>query len=168
MKQIQDELAKISGHSLLVKSSTREEFIFNSLNEIKSEKREIESFKQRFKSLMSQLDHKQLPKYDIDMKTVNTMIDEYLESRNKKSSDSSNHTPSVEFSLDCLRLFQKLFDVNCYLNVPTRMNEIYYKQAELNWLKKSLHNTLDPSKILSNSLTGICEFILFRREKNEL
>lgn len=57
-----------------------------------------------------------------------------------------NHKPSQEFLLKCLNLFQDLFDVDCFLNVPTKMNDIYYKYGQLANFKKAIQNIFDKSK----------------------
>ncbi len=44
---------------------------------------------------------------------------------------SNRHKPSPEYLLHCVNLFQNLFDVDCFLNVPTKLNELYYKFGQL-------------------------------------
>lgn len=56
------------------------------------------------------------------------------------------HKPSQEFLLKCLSIFQDLFDVDCFLNVPTKMNDIYYKYGQLVNFKKAIQNIFDESK----------------------
>ncbi|CAF0978639.1 unnamed protein product [Brachionus calyciflorus] len=62
------------------------------------------------------------------------------------SSSYYNHKPSQEFLLKCLKLFQELFDVDCFLNVPTKMNDIYYKYGQLVNFKKAIQNIFDPNE----------------------
>jgi hypothetical protein len=46
-------------------------------------------------------------------------------------SSYNRHKPSPEYLLNCVNLFQNLFDVDCFLNVPTKLNELYYKYGQL-------------------------------------
>lgn len=81
-------------------------------------------------------------------------------SLNSGSMSSENlekaHKPSQEFLLKCLNLFQDLFDVDCFLNVPTKMNDVYYKYGQLVNFKKAIQNVFDQSK---NQILKV--FILF-------
>ncbi len=61
------------------------------------------------------------------------------------NTDKYLHRPSEEFLLNCVNLFQELFDVDCFQNVPTRMNEIYCKHGELLNFKRAAQNIIDPS-----------------------
>ena len=56
-------------------------------------------------------------------------------SSNPKS-EYYRHRPTQECLVNCVNLFQNLFDVECYLNVPTKMNELYYKYGQLKNFKK--------------------------------
>lgn len=62
-----------------------------------------------------------------------------------EESDYFEHKPSQEFLLNCLNMFQRLFDVDCYLNVPTKINDLYYKYGQLVNFKKAIQNIFDPS-----------------------
>ena len=61
-------------------------------------------------------------------------------------SQEKPHRPTQEFLLKCLKTFQDLFDVECFLNVPTKMNDIYYKYGQLVNFKKAIQNIFNESK----------------------
>jgi len=56
------------------------------------------------------------------------------------------HKPTQEQLMSCVQLFQDLFDVDCFLNVKTKMNELYYKYGQLQNFRKAIQNLYDPSK----------------------
>jgi hypothetical protein len=59
-------------------------------------------------------------------------------------SEYYRHKPTQECLVNCVNLFQNLFDVECFLNVPTKMNELYYKYGQLKNFKKAIQNIFDP------------------------
>lgn len=65
---------------------------------------------------------------------------------NNPNSEYYRHRPTQEFLVNCVNLFQNLFDVECYLNVPTKMNEIYYKFGQLQNFKNAIQNIFDAGK----------------------
>jgi hypothetical protein len=56
------------------------------------------------------------------------------------------HKPTQEQLMSCVQLFQNLFDVDCFLNVKTKMNELYYKYGQLQNFRKAIQNLYDPGK----------------------
>lgn len=76
------------------------------------------------------------------------------------SSDYYKHQPSVEFLYKCVNLVQDLFDVDCFQNIPTKLNDVYYKLGQLMNFKKAIQNVFDPSKfflkfLISNKILKI-------------
>ena len=67
-----------------------------------------------------------------------------LPSSTHTKSEFYRHKPTQECLVNCVNLFQNLFDVECYLNVPTKMNELYYKYGQLKNFKKAIQNIFDP------------------------
>lgn len=45
-----------------------------------------------------------------------------------------------------MNLVRELFDVNCFHNIPTKLNEVYYKLGQLNNFKKAIQNIFAPDK----------------------
>jgi hypothetical protein len=56
------------------------------------------------------------------------------------------HKPSQEFLIKCIHLIQDLFEVNCYKNVPTKLNELYYKLGQLMNFRNAIQNIFEPSR----------------------
>ena len=63
---------------------------------------------------------------------------------NNQTSVFSKHQPTTEFLIKCVHLVQELFNVDCFLNIPTKLNEIYYKLGQLHNFKKGIQNIFDP------------------------
>jgi hypothetical protein len=59
-------------------------------------------------------------------------------------SSHNRHKPSPEYLLNCVNLFQNLFDVDCFLNVPTKLNELYYKYGQLQNFRNVVQDMFDP------------------------
>ena len=71
-------------------------------------------------------------------------LDLYNERSSFEEDLSKIHKPTNEFLVRCITLFQNLFDIDCYINVPTKMNEIYYKYGRLNNFKNAIQKIFDP------------------------
>jgi hypothetical protein len=54
-----------------------------------------------------------------------------------------------EFFINCTTMFQNLFDAKCFHNVPTKMNEIYYKYGQLVNFKQSVINVMELNSDIS-------------------
>lgn len=69
---------------------------------------------------------------------------------NKRSISANHinnlHRPSDTFLVDFLFQFLNLFDIECFQNAPTRLNQLYYKHGKLVNFKKAIQNIIDPSK----------------------
>ena len=57
----------------------------------------------------------------------------------------SLHKPSEQFMCEFFVQFLNLFDVECYMNASTRLNDLYYKHGRLMNFKKAIQNIFDPS-----------------------
>ncbi|CAF1136479.1 unnamed protein product [Didymodactylos carnosus] len=53
-----------------------------------------------------------------------------------------DHHPSYQFCLGIIEQCQSLFDSKCFTQIPTTLNELYYKQGELSNFKKSVASAL--------------------------
>ena len=79
-----------------------------------------------------------------DIHTNQIATAQFLPASTHPKSEYYRHKPTQECLVNCVNLFQNLFDVECYLNVPTKMNELYYKYGQLKNFKKAIQNIFDP------------------------
>lgn len=64
---------------------------------------------------------------------------------NKMDDYFSMHRPSEQFLVDFFKQFQQLFDVDCFLNAQTKLNDLYYKHGRLVNFKNAIQNIFDSS-----------------------
>ena len=74
-----------------------------------------------------------------------------IEKHHLNQLDLVDHRPSVDYLINCVYMFQSLFDVDCYLKVPEKINELYYKYNELELFRKDIQCMFDPSMIFNKS-----------------
>ena len=79
----------------------------------------------------------------------------------------TEHRPSYQFCLTIIEQSQSLFDVICYTQLPTALNELYYRYGELTNFKRSIASTLG----VTGSTFLLLAFVLhlrFRVENSRL
>lgn len=54
----------------------------------------------------------------------------------------TEHRPSYQYCLNIIEQCQSLFDVTCFTQLPTALNELYYRHGELTNFKRSVATTL--------------------------
>ena len=89
-----------------------------------------------------------------------TNIHENLD--NKKSfirRKSSSHRPTTEFLVNVLHIIQDLFDVDCFLSIPTKLNEVYYKMGQLSNFKNAIQNVFAPGNLFFFFFLPFCQFV---------
>jgi hypothetical protein len=54
----------------------------------------------------------------------------------------AEHRPSYQYCLSIIEQCQSLFDVTCFTQLSTALNELYYRFGELTNFKRSIASTL--------------------------
>ncbi len=63
---------------------------------------------------------------------------------------ANTHKPSVEFLIKCTNMFQELFEVPCFSNIPTKLNDVYYKLGQLTNFRNAIQNVFAPGSHIFN------------------
>ncbi|CAF1008083.1 unnamed protein product [Didymodactylos carnosus] len=109
--------------------------------------------------------------YDMRNYIWQTFSDTFKDKSNQKRIQQiyKDHHPSYQFCLRIIEQCQSLFDSNCFTQIPTTLNELYYKQGELNNFKKSIASALgvDSSKTSCPKLIKILQTNLDDCNSNE-
>ncbi|CAF3501381.1 unnamed protein product [Rotaria sordida] len=65
----------------------------------------------------------------------------------------TEHRPTYQYCLSIVEQCQSLFDITCFTQLPTALNELYYRYGELANFKRSIASTLG---VLENSRLVSC------------
>ncbi|CAF4580793.1 unnamed protein product [Rotaria sp. Silwood1] len=65
----------------------------------------------------------------------------------------TEHRPTYQYCLSLIEQCQSLFDVTCFTQLPTALNELYYRYGELTNFKRSIASTLG---VLENTRLVSC------------